>query len=111
MGTIKKLSEALEVDPLELLHPSAEEPLAGKGEAPTPGPPLPRSREEAAFAIVGRVVADPRGDERYRMVVQWNVPLEERERYRQDLRVMLGDDYLEEEMSPQAAELLATASG
>lgn len=71
----------------------------------------PRSREEAAFIIVGQKATDPRGDERLRMVVKWNVPPAKRDPYRKSLHELLGADYLEEEMSPQAAELLATASG
>ncbi len=45
------------------------------------------------------------------MVVKWNVPPEEREHYKKVLRKLPWEDYLEEEMSPQDAVLLETASG
>jgi transcriptional regulator with XRE-family HTH domain len=93
-GTIEKLAGALGVGVETLLEDA----------------PLPRSREEAAFVVVGRIVADGNGDERVRMAVQWNVPPQERGPYRKDLHELLGDDYLEEEMSPEAAELLATGA-
>jgi excisionase family DNA binding protein len=67
---------------------------------------LPRRREEAAFIIVGRII-----DQDLRMVVQWNVPPEERDAYRPQLAAMIAGDYLEEDMPGNVAEAMAATAG
>jgi transcriptional regulator with XRE-family HTH domain len=73
---------------------------------------MPRRREDAAFVVVGRIVTDARGNEDYRMVVLWNVPPEERGRYREQARMLAGtDDYLEREMDAATRKALAASVG
>jgi excisionase family DNA binding protein len=94
------------------VRPGEDLPKPEASRSSEAGQALPRSREEAAFVIVPRVVEDfSSGVERLQMVVKWNVPPEEREHYKKVLRKLPWEDYLEEEMSPQAAVLLETASG
>jgi excisionase family DNA binding protein len=72
---------------------------------------MPRSREESAFVIVGRILRDSQG-ENYRMCVLWNVPPEERERLRAKVRRLAGDDFIERELdSQEGRQLLAAAAG
>ena len=84
------------------------EELLGEEPAPLVEPPghedLPRHREDAAFIIAPRMIG---GELRH--VVLWNVPEEERDRYRPDVEALLGSDYPEEDMTPAMAEALATA--
>jgi|SRR5829696_172778 len=64
----------------------------------------PPKRRDAAFIIVGALI-----DGEYHLVVQWNVPEEERDAYRPKIEAMLGDDYLEEGMPPSVTMALAAA--
>jgi transcriptional regulator with XRE-family HTH domain len=102
-STLRKLADALGVEPLVLLRPSEAEEgqTAGKGSARQGRREL-RDREEAAFVVVGRVV----GGET-RMTVLWNVPREERDRYRDRLEAMGLRDYDEAELTDEAREALA----
>ncbi len=62
--------------------------------------------------VVKRVEEDENGDEWFRWVVKWGVPLEdERGQYRAIIAQLVGGaDYREEEMSPLAAELIAAGA-
>jgi transcriptional regulator with XRE-family HTH domain len=116
--TVEKLARALDVPVEDLL---SEEPPSPKAESRSSLEPtfndllaeerLPRSREESAFIVVGRVVDKGLPTERYTMVVLWNVPEEERAHYRPVVERMLGAGYLEEELPEGMREVLAGVSG
>jgi transcriptional regulator with XRE-family HTH domain len=98
-GTVEKLARALGVDIETLLEGVGDE--APKAEA---------LRPEEAFRAVGRVVEDENDNQWFRWAVKWNVPPAERDQYREIIADQFGDDYDEEEMSPElAAALMAGA--
>jgi transcriptional regulator with XRE-family HTH domain len=106
-GTIEKLADALGVD----VHALMDGPEDGAAEVADAPSGAARQRSEAAFVIVGKVGSDGQPE----TVLKWNVPESERPGYRAALLASLraaglpesaADAYREEEMSPEAAEVL-----
>ncbi len=68
------------------------------------------SRPAEAFRLVGRIVEDENGDQWARWVVKWNVPPAERGQYREIIAELIsGDEYDEEELTPEEARVLMAA--
>ena len=100
--TIEKLARALGV-PVATLLAGTDGDALPKAQSPLPPPD---QRPDDAFVLTGRIVEDEDGDQRFRWVVKWVAPEQERGQYRAVLREMTGGDYAEEEMTPEAAEVL-----
>jgi hypothetical protein len=61
---------------------------------------------------VGRIVEGKGGTNERRWVVKWAVPEDERDRYRDDVRMLTGgDDYDEETLTTEQAAVLMAATG
>jgi excisionase family DNA binding protein len=75
-------------------------------------PPLEEPRPDEAFRVVGRIVEGKGGTNERRWVVKWAVPEDERDRYRDDVRMLTGgDDYDEETLTTEQAAVLMAATG
>jgi transcriptional regulator with XRE-family HTH domain len=91
VSTMRKIAGALGIKPEELAaRPKAE-----------------ASRPEEAFRVVGRIVEDENGDQSSRWVVKWSAPPAERGQYREIIAELIsGDEYDEEELTPEEARVL-----